>query len=62
MYSFGKLVQDIPIMAKRSSLDIRPQNANPRKSKNRIAAKKKMLAERAAKKEENKKKNWKRKK
>ncbi len=49
-------------MAKRSSLDIRPQNANPRKSKNRIAAKKKMLAERAAKKEANKKKNWKRKK
>lgn len=49
-------------MAKRASLDIRPQNANPRKTKKRLAIKKAMLAERKAKKEANKKKNWQRKK
>lgn len=42
-------------MAKRLSQDIKPQNANPRKTKKRLAVKKAMLAARAAKKEANKK-------
>lgn len=42
-------------MAKRDSQDVKPQNANPRKTKKRLAVKKAMLAERAAKKEANKK-------
>ena len=41
-------------MTKRSSVDIRPQNANPRKSKNRVAAKKAMLAAKAQKVVDNK--------
>ncbi len=48
-------------MTKRSSVDIRPQNANPRKTKKRLAVKKAMLADRAAKKAAAKRKAWKKK-
>ncbi len=47
-------------MTKRSSVDIRPQNANPRKSKKRLAVKKAMLEGRKAAKAEQKK-TWKKK-
>jgi hypothetical protein len=47
-------------MAKRASQDIKPQNANPRKTKKRLAIKKAMLEARRLKKEENKK-TWKKK-
>jgi hypothetical protein len=42
-------------MAKRLSQDIKPENANPRKTKKRLARKHAMLEERKAKKEANKK-------
>ena len=51
---FGNYSLEYLHMTKRSSVDIRPQNANPRKSKNRVAAKKAMLAAKAKKVVDNK--------